>query len=157
MQRHFPFALTALALLGASAPAIAKSAIEIRSSVFVEKISATDDGNRRVLAQTDKHRPGDDLLFILRYRNAGREPARNIILTQKVPPRVDFVASPSADAEVSVDGGRSWGQLSALRVRTKGGGSRAARASDVTHVRFRIDDTIDAGTGGKIVYRGRVK
>jgi uncharacterized repeat protein (TIGR01451 family) len=101
--------------------------------------------------------PGDRLVFVLGYRNAGAEPATGFVLTDPIPPSVSFTGSDDASAVVSVDGGRSWGKLASLKVVQADGTSRPAVAADVTHVRWSFDRPIASGSGGELSFQGVVK
>ena len=100
--------------------------------------------------------PGDKLVFELSYRNQGAQPATGFVITDPIPSAVTFAGSTSPGAIYSVDGGRTWGPLAALRVATADGRGRPATAADVTTVRWSFP-AIPAGAGGKVSFRGVVK
>ncbi len=77
-------------------------------------------------------------------------------MTNPVPPTVRLDAGHS-DMLVSVDGGRNWGRLDALHVRTPLGGTRRAVADDITHVRWTVREPVSPGSSGQIAYRGTVR
>jgi hypothetical protein len=56
-----------------------------------------------------------------------------------------------------VDGGKTWGPLASLKVALADGSSRAALASDVTHIRWSLGRPIAAGSGGELSFRGVVE
>ena len=58
---------------------------------------------------------------------------------------------------MSVDGGKSWGQLASLRIANADGTSRAAQPADVTHIRWAFAQPIGAGNAGELSFRGVVK
>jgi hypothetical protein len=100
--------------------------------------------------------PGDKLVFVLSYRNGGgsrRRASRSPIRFPNLSP------SPAATmgAVVSVDGGKSWGALAALKVvatRT----APAARRRGRRHPHpLEFGRPIAAGNGGKLSFRGIVK
>jgi uncharacterized repeat protein (TIGR01451 family) len=105
--------------------------------------------------------PGDRVIFTLSYKNNGAQPANGFRATNPMPGPVQFVAAAEDWAEVSVDGGKSWGKLAALTVAAKAeDGSevrRAASPEDVTHVRWVFASAIAPGAEGTISYRGVVK
>jgi hypothetical protein len=74
-----------------------------------------------------------------------------------MPGAVSFAEAEGDGALVSVDGGRSWGMLAALRIALPDGTSRPAAAADVTHVRWSFAQPIAAGNAGKLSFRGVVK
>lgn len=139
------------------AAARAARAVSLDNAVLVERIATDPTGKTRVtLAAPDKVVPGDNLVFVLSYRNRGAEAASAFVVTNPLPAAVRFTSVADSDAVVSVDGGRSWGALSALRVRD-GAVQRAATADDVTHVRWAFARPIPAGGSGKLMFRGVVR
>ena len=57
----------------------------------------------------------------------------------------------------SIDGGRSWGPLSALRVPLGNGSWRPANPEDVTHLRWRVGDTLMQGETRRVTFRAIVR
>jgi uncharacterized repeat protein (TIGR01451 family) len=146
-----------IALIGASAAQAADS-VMLASEVFVEKIVTGSDGRPQVLLQQPKRvMPGDDLVFVLKYRNAGQAPAKNFSVTNPLPRAVSFRETTQKSAVYSVDGGRIWGALPALQVRADDGRLRLARPDDVTHVRWTFRQPLPAGASGKLSFRGTVR
>jgi len=151
------FFLILLAFLLPTA-ALAQSQVALTSEVFVERATVADDGSRTVsLMVPEIVTPGDRLVFILRYRNEGQEPASDFVVTNPIPDSVAFVSTESAGAVYSVDGGTNWGALDALSVAETDGRRRAAVPADVTHVRWRFSEPIPAAGSGEIRFRGVVK
>ena len=152
--------ITTLLLIGAMLPvaAMAAGSVALTSAVFVEKTETGKDGLKRIILQEPALvTPGDRLVFILSYRNEGPAPAANLVVTNPVPPAVAYQGANDGVAEVSVDGGRSWGALSRLFVREPGGQQRGARAEDVTHIRWALKQGVPAGAQGKLSFRGIVR
>ncbi len=79
-----------------------------------------------------------------------------------MPAAIAFVSTAEDWAEVSVDGGKTFGKLGSLTVMAppaEGAApvSRPATAEDVTAVRWAFKTPIAAGASGKLSYRGVVK
>ena len=145
------------ALFSASAPAWA-SEVTLKSQVFVERIQKDDKGNSKtVLEEPNMVTPGDKLLFVLAYKNEGAAPATDFVINNPLPQAVLFTGTESKDAVMSVDGGKSWGELAKLKVKQADGSVRAALAADVTHVRWQFARPIPAGAEGKVNFRAVVK
>lgn len=146
--------------LSAATPALAQGeeAVELHSDVFIERTSTDASGRAQtILEEPSVVVPGDKLVFVLRYHNGGQQPANAFVVTNPIPTAVAFEAAPDAAATVSVDGGRSWGRLSALTIRSSDGTPRAARPEDVTHVRWAFARPIPAGEAGRLMFRGIVR
>ena len=140
-------------------PCLAKAAnsVVLSSTVFLEKTVADANGRQHVVLEEPKVvTPGDRLVFILNYRNVGNAPASEFIVTNPLPSAVSYQGS-GESAEVSIDGGKSWGALAVLRKREPDGSWRAARPEDVTHVRWALNRAIPAGAEGRLSFRGVVR
>jgi uncharacterized repeat protein (TIGR01451 family) len=171
--------LYAAALIGASvvggsiafaAPANAQTApprspVSLQSDAKIERMETAPDGRERTVLKNPADVvvvPGDRVVFTLKYANRGSEAANGFRATNPMPGPVQFVAATEDWAEVSVDGGKSWGKLSSLTVMAKGAdgvsdATRAAGPEDVTHVRWVFANAIAPGTEGTVSYRGIVK
>lgn len=155
MIKTFSTALLACAVPGG---ALAASQVALTSAVFVEKDVADAQGRRAVVLEAPRMvAPGDRLVFMLRYRNTGRQPATDFVVTNPLPHAVSYQGTPDAGAIVSVDGGANWGTLPQLRIRERSGSVRGARPEDVTHVRWALKHAIPAGSTGKLMFRGIVR
>lgn len=147
-----------LAFLAMVAAPAAASPVALSNKVFVERVSTDAQGNRKVTLEEPRVvTPGDRLLFVLNYRNASARPAEKFVVTNPLPAAVQFAEHGDGAAELSVDGGKSWGNLAALRVQNADGSLRPARAGDVTHIRWAFNAPIPAGASGKLMFRGIVK
>lgn len=104
--------------------------------------------------------PGGEVVYEVRYAHNGAEPAR-MIITNPWPRELLFVPDSSTAAgtqfQVSVDGGKTFGPLAALRVVMAGGLVREAIASDVTHVRWVFDEPVVPGAKGVVSLRAQVR
>lgn len=151
----FPLILLALTLPGT---AMAQSQVALSSNVLVERTTSDANGAARTdLVAPGIVTPGDRLVFVLSYHNNAAAPATDFVVTNPIPDSVSYAGTESAGSVVSIDGGRTWGELAALRVHNADGSSRAATTADVTHVRWRIARPIPAGGEGELRFRGIVK
>ena len=105
--------------------------------------------------------PGTVVSYVIRYQNLGGQPADQVAITNPIPNGMEFVSATSAPAvfppEVSVDGGKAFGELSKLSVSGKDGKPRPATAADVTQVRWRFQSTLKPGADGQVEFRARLK
>ncbi|MFC0590848.1 hypothetical protein ACFFF7_15690 [Novosphingobium aquiterrae] len=125
----------------------ARSAIALDSAVFVERASQQ---RGRLLEPAARLSRGDRVVYVLNWtRQAG---SGGFVVTNPLPRTVYYQDSASEDAEVSVDGGRTWGNLDQLRI-----GSRTATPEDVTHVRWRVPASLAAQGSGQIAYSAIVR
>jgi len=150
--------LLALFALLMPAAAMAADGVTLVSQVFVEHAQTAPDG--KTVTTRDKPDvvvPGDNLVFVLSYRNDGAQPATDLVLTNPVPDSVSFSSTDDANAVVSVDGGKTWGALRSLTVVVADGVSRPAEAADVTHIRWSLTRPVPSGGAGELSFRGVVK
>jgi uncharacterized repeat protein (TIGR01451 family) len=151
------FLLFMLAMI-APAAAMAAQDVSLASEVFVEKTVKDAKGQAKTVREVPALvTPGDRLVFVLNYKNQGAQPATGFTVTNPVPAAVAFASVEGAGSAVSIDGGKSWGQLSALKVKQADGTSRAAAPADVTHIRWNFAQPIAAGSGGQLSFRATVK
>lgn len=149
--------LILLALFLPSA-ALAQNQVALTSEVLVERRTTGADGAVQVtLEAPGVVTPGDHLVFVLSYRNNGAAPASDFVVSNPIPDSVVFDGTDSPGAVYSIDGGRTWGALSALTVRGADGNSRPATLADVNSVQWRFAQAIPAGSGGQLRFRGIVK
>lgn len=147
-------------LLAALVPgqALAANQVALDNSVFVERVITDAAGKQRVLLEEPKVVvPGDRLVFVLNYRNAGGQAADKFVITNPLPAAVRFADAGGTQPLVSVDGGRGWGALDQLTIAQADGTRRAAQPGDVTHIRWAFQKPIPAGGTGKLMFRGVVK
>lgn len=147
------------ALLALATPVPAMSApVELASDVFVEREHKRADGTVATVLEAPKLVvPGDQLVFVVRYKNVGTQPASNFIVTNPIPRAVAFSGTMDGTEVVSVDGGKSWGVMSRLKVAKPDGTFRQALPADVTHLKWNMNQTLAAGSAGKLVFRGVVR
>lgn len=138
-------------------PAWAQQDIRLHRQMFVERVSTDANGRaRRVLVSADRPQPGDQLIFVVNWRNAGSQPIRGKAVTDVVP-RGALLSLPDPLMQVSVDGGRRWGKLEELWLPTPLGGMRRATPGDVTHLRWTMSNRISPGERGRLSYRATVR
>ena len=148
-------ALTTTALVPA-AHAAAAQPIELKGDVKVDKLVGEKGKERHVLVAPDVVIPGDKLVFATMYRNTGAIAVSNFVVTNPVPSGIAFEDSATPGLEVSVNGGKVWGKLAALRIAAGNGATRAALAGDVTHVRWSLPQVAPGGTGS-VAFRAIVR
>lgn len=140
-------AVLAAAILAAPQSVSASPSVALDAAVYVERV---DDGNVRRLEPASRLARGDRVVTIVSWYRMGGQ--GGFTVTNPLPRRVAYQQPARPDEEVSVDGGKTWGRLAALRI-----GSRVATPEDVTHVRWRIPAASAARGSGHIAYAGIVR
>jgi uncharacterized repeat protein (TIGR01451 family) len=154
--------LCVVALGGGSVATAAKEAMELKTEAFQEVVVKDKDGRaqkkRKALV---KAVPGDEVIYVITYRNTADKPADNVLVNNPVPVGLVFVPGSAQGAgtraEVSVDRGKQFGALETLRVKAADGTLRAARAEDVTHVRWTILSSVPPAASGSVTYKALLK
>ena len=157
IKNFFSAMLVATVFAMAPAPALASNGqVALKGDVKVEK-TVTENGETRSVFEDPKVVvPGDRLLFSTSYVNTGETPVKNFVVTNPLPPAVRIAEESATALEVSVDGGKTWGRLTALMVGDGQGGQRPAQAGDVTHVHWVISEIAPHGQG-QVEYRAIVR
>ena len=164
MQVKFSRFLTR-ALLGAllALPGLTLAAgLELKSEAFQDVSVKGKDGKvQRKRQAVATAVPGSEVVYVISYRNSGAKPAADVVINNPVPSEVLYVAGSAEGAgtrtEVSVDGGKQYGILAALQVKGADGKPRAARAEDVTHLRWTVLGAVAPGKEGSVSYRAVVR
>lgn len=150
--------LLALVALLSPVAAHAAAGVSLDSKVLVERVVISPDGESvTTREEPEVVTPGDRLVFVLSYRNNGDEPASDFVMTNPMPDSVAFAGTDDPNAIVSVDGGKTWGQLQSLTVAQPDGISRPAQTADVTHIRWSFSQPVPSGAAGELSFRGVVK
>lgn len=145
------------------APAV--SPVSLTSEVKIERHEVDSAGQEKATLYTPSQIavvPGDKVIFTLEVANKGPQAAAGFRAVNPMPSAVQFVSVAEDWAEVSVDGGATWGKLGELKIQAKAAdgiavAERAAGPEDVTHVRWAFADEIAPGSKRTISYRGVVK
>ena len=130
--------------------------VTLHGTVQLEKTVSENGVDKQVLSEPKVVVPGDLLLFSTDYQNTGAKAVTNFVITNPLPSAVTLAADGAGAFDVSVDGGKTWGTLVALKVADGKGGTRPAQASDVTHVRWSIA-SIAPGASGTVSYHAIVR
>ncbi|MGE4323767.1 MAG: hypothetical protein AB7E60_12170 [Sphingobium sp.] len=127
------------------------------TQIFVERVRTDINGRElRMLANPDRLAAGDQLIFVVNWRNISNQEVRGVAVTNSVP-RGTHIAPHDPRMQLSVDGGRNWGRLDQIWLPTPLGGTRRAVAADVTHVRWALPSAISPGETGRLSYRATVR
>ncbi len=153
-------ALTTLALFVAPAFAQTRPAIDIKSTVLAVKEVVDAKGVKtNVFVAPTRVVPGTPLVIALKYQNISKLPVTKAVVDNPIPNAVRFTGFgiKSEFGVVSVDGGKTYGNLAALKIANPDKTSRAARPNDVTHVRWIFATPIQPGQTGTVMLYGAVE
>lgn len=132
--------------------------ISLDTAVYQDVQVKGADGKVTTKRQAPKNVvPGDEVVYEMTYTSSAKAPANNVVIDNPLPPQLVFIKVEGTPATaVSIDGGKTFDQLSNLKVKLADGTTRPAQPSDVTSLRWVIA-TIAPGGKGKIAYHARVK
>jgi uncharacterized repeat protein (TIGR01451 family) len=148
--------LFALSILFVAVPVLA-SGVSLKSEVWVVRQSTDSNGKPISVLETPKTlNSGDTLHHEIRSINNGTKPEANTVITNPLPNSLAFVSASDVH-ELSVDGGRTWGQLETLLIKMSDGRMRSATKEDVTHIRWRIVEPLAIGAEVRRSFRTRVR
>jgi uncharacterized repeat protein (TIGR01451 family) len=149
------FAISAMAMALPAMPLAAQNAaspVALKGDVMAEKIITAPDGSEiREMVPPTTIVPGDRLIFGTDYANSGSEAVQNFTVTNPLPTAVRLAPDADPALDVSVDGGKTWGALSALSITNSDGTTRSAAHADVTHIRW-VLASIAPGSTGRLTY-----
>ena len=151
---------TAFLLAFVSSPVLAQ--IEVSTTAEIEVIEVNPDGTESVSRKAaSRVVPGTEVIYTITAKNAGDEPADEVVVTNPVPAQTRYVegsaAGANTDVTFSVDGGNTWGRAESLTVADANGEPRAATADDYTHVRWTLKSSLAPSQQRPVWYRARVR
>jgi hypothetical protein len=135
-----------------TAPALAQGmAVSLQSAVFVERLGHTNDGRvERRIEPASQLKRGDRVVLMVEW--LAKPASKGFAVTSKIPRTIMFQDASLDGAQVSVDGGKRWGEIGDLKI-----GARLASPEDVTHLRWQVSAT-DARRGmGRMTYSAIVR
>lgn len=111
-------------------------AVSLSGDVMVMRTVEENGSQKTVLEPPSQVIPGDRLVFTTRYTNTSAETVEDFVVTNPLPAPVTLAED--GGFEVSVDGGKNFGKLTALSVTLEDGADRPAELADVTHIRWTL-------------------
>ena len=151
-----------LALLVAAMPAqAAKAPMEVDIHAFKDVVVVEDGVPKHRLVPPKGVVPGDVIVYVVHYRNAGRKPAEHVRIEDPLPAGVAYVGgsmeAPGARVLVSVDG-RRYAPEGKLFVRdAKTGKRRPARPDEYRFIRWELAKPVPPGGEGRFRFKVRVR
>ena len=145
MLKVFPTSLCVLAagLFASTLPAGADVLISAGAVEKVVSMEYEDGSTETEYVPAEDVEPGEELAYVVSFRNEGSEAEDGVVMTVPVPDDMvyveDSVIADADDAAVdfSVDGGKSFAPREGLVV-ADGEETRKASASEITHVRWTV-------------------
>lgn len=138
-----------LLIISFSVAAMAEGTVDVRTVVQKEEVTVNEDGETvRKLVDADVVVPGETVFYTITFRNVGTEPADNVVITNPIADSLVYIDGsafgPGTDIQFSVDGGQTFARVDALTV-VEDGVERKATTGDYTHVRWVMNNDLEAG------------
>jgi len=154
-----------IAVLLIAAPVLvqaAKGHIEIRNEVRKVETFLNKKGVRQQReVEAKKVTPGDELLYTIYFKNTSKEAASNIVINNPVPKNMIYkngsAFGSGTDITFSVDGGKTFAKAGKLKVKSKSGKLRSAKAGDYTDIRWIFKPKLNPGDQGTVQFRANLK
>ncbi len=141
----------------------AEGSLKLIGTVFEVKVKGEEKVERKTVTFTELT-SGMEVFSVMTYKNIGEKPVKDVVITDPVPKALEYISASisksgglSADLSVSVDGGKTYGDLSRLTVPVVDGEPRAAEPKEVTHVRWLLKTMINPEEEIYVSFRTRVK
>ncbi len=151
-----------LCALGMPGLSLAQEPLQISNQVFQEiEVTGKNGKKEKKTVPAAKVVPGNEVIYVITYKNTGAQPAAKVVLTNPVPRELSYqggsASGTNAKFEVSVDGGGNYGALPSLKVPDADGKPRPAQPADVTHLRWTLASAVPAGKEGAVSYKAVLK
>jgi uncharacterized repeat protein (TIGR01451 family) len=156
VRLFIPFAV-ALALFAGTGRAGAREGVTLRTIAQTE-VTVVNEWGEKETRLTDAARvtPGTEVIYTIQWKNDGKAPAENVVITNPVPQAMVCRAidgAAEARVTVSIDGGKTFAPLAGLVVALPNGTTRPATPADCTHVRWSFPRPVAPGMLGEVRFR----
>ena len=143
--------LTAMALMLLATTATAQH-LDVQTTVHKQEVVVNDAGEEeKRLVEAEVVLPGETVFYTITFTNVSDEVADRVVITNPIAENLVYLDGSAfgagMDIVFSVDGGETFAAADELTV-TEDGETRAAKASDFTHVRWVMRNDLAAGAQG---------
>lgn len=151
----------ALLIIASVASAHAAADIRLKAVAEIEITVVNDKGESEIKRiPAAKVIPGTEVIYTITVSNLGDQPADNVVVTDPIPENTTYVDRSAFGAGTkitySVDGGKSYDLAGKLKVKDAAGKSRAATASDYTHIRWVLNFTLKPKDVAPVWFKARL-
>ena len=124
-----------------------------------------DAAGNEVLQAASEVSPGQTVEYAMTYANVGDNALQDIVVTGPIPSATAYIGQSAftyaqAKLQVSIDGGKTFEAEPVTRIITDANGQQVQEiipASEYTHVRWHMQQPLNAGETQQFAYRSVVK
>lgn len=156
--------LTLLILLCLTLPGLvlAKDDIRFDTSVEVEVEKTNAQGEKAFVREPAVLVvPGTMVIYTNSFTNQTGEPAENLVLTNPIPEKMEYIAGSASDDNATVtfsaDGGETFAAEDQLFISDSSGQRRLASPKEYTDIRWVLTSPLSPTETGSVEYRARLK
>lgn len=158
-------AVAASIIAGGIAIASTQSAKAPLQNSMAAYVVMTDPQGKEVLEPATEVEPGQTVEYALTYENVGSSALKDIIVTGPIPKVTSYIAKSAhteakAKLQVSIDGGKTFEGEPVKRMVKDASGKKVEKVippSQYTHVRWLMQEPLNAGDVKNFAYRSVVK
>lgn len=146
------FVSVILIIFLSAAAAQVQGHLDVQTIVQKEEVVVNDTGeSEKRLVPAEVVVPGESVFYTITFTNVSAEPADNVVITNPIAEDLMYIDGsafgPGMDILFSVDGGETFAAANELTV-AEDGEVRDADAADFTHVRWVMQNDLEAGAQG---------
>ncbi len=163
MRRSLSAAIFLIIMAAGATSAFAEG--PVLSGEMVAHRIVMDEENREMAVSADQVYPKDMVEYTLRYSNTGDSSASGVDLVGPVPSGTAYLEKTASDIKgmrtiFSIDGGETYHAAPVMYEVVRKDGTvmkKEATPAMITHIKWAIDGSLDAGQEIKVSYRVQVK
>lgn len=126
--------------------------LDVQTTVQKQAVVVNEAGESETrLVAADLVVPGESVVYTITFTNVSVEPADNVVITNPIAADLMYVDGsafgPGMDIQFSVDGGVTFAAANELTI-VEDGEVRDAQGGDFTHVRWVMQNDLEAGAQG---------
>jgi uncharacterized repeat protein (TIGR01451 family) len=161
IQQLGTFAALSVFVVSAFAQEPSSGHLLVKTVVQKEELVTDEKGETKAeLVDAKTVVPGDEVVYTVTFQNVSDQAAENVVITNPIASDLVYVDGsafgPGSDIVFSVDGGNVFASAGELMV-TEDGVTRPAEPRDFTHIRWRMQSDVSAGSQGVARFRARLQ
>ena len=151
--KHLIPIVAAFTLLLSGGLAWSQGTLDVQTTVQKETVTINDDGEQvTTLVPAETVVPGERVVYTIRFRNMGEDPADDVVITNPISENLTYVPGsafgPGMALQFSIDG-VTFAAAEELTVE-EAGESRPAKPEEYRHIRWVMQSDLMSGAQGTV-------